>query len=114
MNSTSEFAPPELDLNLVRRLDRNGPRYTSYPTADRFVEAFGPESFRSWVDKRNIGGVTRGLSIYVHLPFCNTVCFYCACNKIATRDRAKAEHYLGYLAREIALQASLIRDRPLV
>jgi len=114
MNSTGESAPFELDLDLIRRLDRNGPRYTSYPTADRFVEAFGPENFRSWVEKRNIGGVTRGLSIYVHLPFCNTVCFYCACNKIATRDRSKADKYLGYLAREIELQAALYRDRPLV
>ena len=104
----------ELDLNLIRRLDRNGPRYTSYPTADRFVEAFGPDNFRSWVEKRNIGGVNRGLSIYVHLPFCSTLCFYCACNKIATRDRAKGERYLAYLEREIALQAALFRDRPLV
>ena len=114
MNSPAGILPFELDLNLIRRLDRNGPRYTSYPTADRFVEAFGPGNFRSWVDKRNIGGVTRGLSIYVHLPFCNTVCFYCACNKIATRDRAKGEKYLAYLTHEIAFQAALFRDRPLV
>ena len=76
MNNPGEFLPFELDLNLIRRLDRNGPRYTSYPTADRFVEAFGPDNLRSWVQKRNIGGVKRGLSIYVHLPFCSTVCFY--------------------------------------
>jgi oxygen-independent coproporphyrinogen-3 oxidase len=114
MNRTSDSLPFELDLSLIRRLDRNGPRYTSYPTADRFVEAFGPESFRAWVGKRNIGGLTRGLSIYVHLPFCNTVCFYCACNKIATRDHAKADKYLGYLARELGLQAPHFRDRPLV
>jgi oxygen-independent coproporphyrinogen-3 oxidase len=108
--------PPafELDLDLIRRLDCSGPRYTSYPTADRFVEAFGPDSFRSWVEKRNIGGLSRGLSIYVHLPFCSTLCFYCACNKIATRDRSKGERYLDYLEREIALQASVIGEGAVV
>ena len=106
--------PVEVDLDLIRRLDRNGPRYTSYPTADRFVEAFGPETYRSWAGKRNIGGIQRALSLYVHLPFCNTVCFYCACNKIATRDKSKSEKYLDYLAREIALQAALFRSDPAV
>lgn len=107
MNPPAAHLPFDVDLDLIRRLDCNGPRYTSYPTADRFVEAFGPDAYRSWVAKRNIGGIQRALSLYVHLPFCNTVCFYCACNKIATRDRSKAEKYLGYLAREIELQARL-------
>jgi len=106
--------PLEVDLDLIRRLDCHGPRYTSYPTADRFVEAFGPDSYRSWVDKRNIGGIQRALSLYVHLPFCSTVCFYCACNKIATRDHAKGAKYLEYLAREIELQSGLFRRDPLV
>ncbi|HXF65150.1 MAG TPA: oxygen-independent coproporphyrinogen III oxidase [Burkholderiales bacterium] len=103
-------APTEFDAELVRRFDRPGPRYTSYPTADRFVEAFGPEAYRTWAARRNIGGVQRPLSLYVHLPFCRDVCFYCACNKIVTRDRAKAARYLEYLDREIALQAELLRD----
>lgn len=107
MNPPAAHLPFDVDLDLIRRLDCNGPRYTSYPTADRFVEAFGPDAYRSWVAKRNIGGIQRALSLYVHLPFCNTVCFYCACNKIATRDRSKAEKYLGYLAHEIELQARL-------
>jgi oxygen-independent coproporphyrinogen-3 oxidase len=107
MSAPTNHLPFDVDLDLIRRLDCNGPRYTSYPTADRFVEAFGPDAYRSWVAKRNIGGIQRALSLYVHLPFCNTVCFYCACNKIATRDRTKAEKYLGYLAREIELQAPL-------
>lgn len=114
MNSVSDHLSFEVDLDLIRRLDRNGPRYTSYPTADRFVEAFGPEPYQSWVTKRNIGGIQRALSIYVHLPFCSTVCFYCACNKIITRDRTKGQKYLEYLAKEIALQAPLFRDDPLV
>lgn len=99
--------PFEFDPDLIRRLDRNGPRYTSYPTADRFGEDFGPEAYKSWVAKRNIGGVRRALSLYVHLPFCSTLCFYCACNKIATKDRNKGRRYFDYLLREIEMQSAL-------
>ncbi len=106
--------PVEVDLDLIRRMDRNGPRYTSYPTADRFVEAFGPEVYKSWVARRNIGGIRRALSIYVHLPFCSTICFYCACNKVVTRDRGKGEKYLDYLFREIDLQGPLFSEDRLV
>jgi oxygen-independent coproporphyrinogen-3 oxidase len=101
------FPSVEIDLDLIRRFDRTGPRYTSYPTADRFVDAFGPDAYRAWAERRNIGGLQRGLSIYVHLPFCSTICFYCACNKVVTRDRGKGEKYLHYLARELAMQAPL-------
>lgn len=66
---------------MIRKYDVSGPRYTSYPTADRFVEAFGETQFRHWIDKRNIGGISQLLSVYVHLPFCDTICFYCGCNK---------------------------------
>lgn len=113
MNTVLEFPnslPIEVDLDLIRRMDRNGPRYTSYPTADRFVEAFGPEVYQSWVARRNIGGIRRALSIYVHLPFCSTICFYCACNKVVTRDRSKGVKYLEYLFREIDLQGPLFKD----
>ena len=102
------------DADLVRRFDRNGPRYTSYPTADRFGEAFGEEAYRAWAARRNIGGIRRPLSLYVHLPFCRDVCFYCACNKIVTRDAEKAAGYLEYLGKEIDLQAALFRDDPRV
>jgi oxygen-independent coproporphyrinogen III oxidase len=102
----------EVDLDLIRRLDRNGPRYTSYPTADRFVDSFGPETYRTWAARRNIGGAHRNLSLYVHLPFCNTICFYCACNKVVTRDRSKGNKYLEYLYREIDMQAELFRSDP--
>ncbi len=99
--------PFEFDLDLIRRLDRTGPRYTSYPTADRFATQFGPQAYRSWVSRRNTAGVQRALSLYVHLPFCSTLCFYCACNKIATRDRNKGRRYLDYLYREIEMQSAL-------
>jgi len=102
----------EFDEELIRHFDRNGPRYTSYPTADRFVEAFGEESYRTWAERRNIGGVQRPLALYVHLPFCRDVCYYCACNKIVTRDQEKAANYLRYLGKEIELQAAFFRDDP--
>ncbi len=112
--ATDHNLPMEVDLDLIRRMDRNGPRYTSYPTADRFIEAFGPKVYESWVARRNIGGIRRALSIYVHLPFCSTICFYCACNKVVTRDRGKGEKYLGYLFREIDLQGPLFHNDKLV
>ncbi|HYA20913.1 MAG TPA: radical SAM protein, partial [Burkholderiales bacterium] len=110
----SQFVPDPMgvDVDLLLRLERNGPRYTSYPTADRFVEAFGPDAYRIWTAKRNIGGIIRPLSLYVHLPFCSSPCFYCACNKIITRDRSQAAQYLRYLYREIAMQGELFRTDP--
>jgi oxygen-independent coproporphyrinogen-3 oxidase len=102
------------DPDLIRRLDRNGPRYTSYPTADRFQPSYTAESYRGWALRRNQGGIARPLSLYVHIPFCGTICFYCGCNKVVTRDRSKAELYLGYLEREARLQGSLMRGGPKV
>ena len=91
-----------IDPVLIRKYDVSGPRYTSYPTADRFVEAFGEEAFRHWLGKRNIGGIQQPLSVYVHLPFCGTICYYCACNKVITRDREKSAKYIKYLDLELA------------
>jgi len=96
------------DPQTIRRFDINGPRYTSYPTADRFVEAFGAEASRLWLGKRNIGAISRQLSLYFHIPFCNTICYYCACNKIITKDHGRSAKYLKYLARELALQSSYL------
>jgi oxygen-independent coproporphyrinogen-3 oxidase len=97
-----------VDLELIRRLDKNGPRYTSYPTADRFVEAFNAELYSQWVLKREIGGIARPLSLYIHIPFCNTLCFYCACNKVITKDRSKSAEYVRYLIKEMAMQTKLL------
>lgn len=92
-----------IDANLIRQFDRAGPRYTSYPTADRFVEAFDGDAYRRALEERNIGILARPLSLYVHLPFCNTICYYCACNKIITKDHGRSAKYLRYLDREMAL-----------
>lgn len=94
------------DPEIIRRFDINGPRYTSYPTADRFVEAFDAEALKLWLGKRNIGGISRPLSLYFHIPFCNTICYYCACNKIITKDHGRSAKYLKYLGKEMALQAA--------
>ena len=93
------------DPQLIRRFYVNGPRYTSYPTADRFVEAFSADVYRHWLGQRTIGGISRPLSLYVHIPFCNTICYYCACNKIITKDHGRSAKYLKYLAKEVALQS---------
>jgi oxygen-independent coproporphyrinogen-3 oxidase len=92
-----------IDPVLIRKHDVSGPRYTSYPTADRFVEAFGEGMFRHWLEQRGLGGSTLPLSLYLHLPFCDTVCYYCACNKVVTRDHGRSAKYIKYLGRELAL-----------
>ena len=100
----------EFDAELIARLSKSGPRYTSYPTADRFSDAFGYRDFLHAVaDVRTRGGARplSPLSIYLHIPFCDTVCYYCACNKIVTKKRDKAATYLSYLKREIAMQGRL-------
>ncbi|HUL94930.1 MAG TPA: oxygen-independent coproporphyrinogen III oxidase [Usitatibacter sp.] len=97
-----------LDERLLRKYGGNGPRYTSYPTADRFVEAFDEAAYRHWLANRNVGGFSRPLGLYVHVPFCDTICFYCACNKITTRDRARAHKYVRYVERELALVAGAL------
>ena len=102
----------DVDLDLISKLDRNGPRYTSYPTADRFKGRFEAGKYAIWAARRNLTGEPRPLSLYVHLPFCRSLCYYCACNKIVTRDNNKAAKYLRYLEREIALQAPLFRTTP--
>lgn len=95
----------KFDLDLIHRYDKAGPRYTSYPTALELHEGFGDKEYREHILKSNeVGG---HLSLYFHIPFCDTVCFYCACNKIITKNRKHAEPYLNNLFKEITLQGSL-------
>ena len=90
---------------LLSRFDIAGPRYTSFPTADRFVEAFGPEDYTLALQQRKAHSGARALplSLYVHVPFCESLCYYCACNKIVTKHHEKAVQYLDYLRREVAM-----------
>ena len=100
------------DAELIQRYDKSGPRYTSYPTAVQFHEAFGADRYAAWTEHTNGEPIPRPLSLYFHIPFCDTVCFYCACNKIATKDRGKAVPYLEHLHREIQMQGALFdKDR---
>ena len=89
---------------LLKRFDVPGPRYTSYPTADRFVEAFTEGDYIQALEQRRAGSLALPLSIYVHIPFCESVCYYCACNKVITKHHERAAEYLRYLSREVELQ----------
>ena len=103
----------EFDPELIRRYDASGPRYTSYPTAVQFSEAFDSARYRAIAQVTNTGTQAAPLSLYFHIPFCDTVCFYCACNKIITKNRSGAIPYLEQLFREIDLQGALFdRNRP--
>lgn len=97
------------DEALIRRFDINGPRYTSYPTADRFGPEFEAEAYRRQLEQRRENPESRRpFSLYFHLPFCTTICYYCACNKIITKDHGRSAKYLKYLGRELALQTSFL------
>jgi oxygen-independent coproporphyrinogen-3 oxidase len=95
----------EFDPELIKRYDKAGPRYTSYPTALELHDGFTENEYRWHIAKSNaVGGP---LSLYFHIPFCDTVCYYCACNKIVTKNRQHAEPYVNNLCKEIALLGSL-------
>lgn len=106
---------PPFDADLLRRYDRPGPRYTSYPTAPHFSEKFDARAYREVARASNADPIPRALSLYVHVPFCLSPCFYCGCNRIITRDLGRGEKYLGQLQQEIGLVAPLFdRDREVV
>ena len=103
------------DAGLLRRYDRPGPRYTSYPTAPQFNADFGEAALREVARASNEDPIPRPLSLYVHVPFCFSPCFYCGCNRIITRDLSRGRAYLERLEREIALMAPLFdRDREVI
>ena len=95
--------------DLLQKFDVPGPRYTSYPTADRFVEAFGADDYVQALQQRRAGmakTTAMPLSLYVHIPFCESLCYYCACNKIITKHHNRAAEYLRYLSREVDLHVA--------
>ena len=94
-----------LDDALIAKYDQSGPRYTSYPTAVQFHEGFTAQDYARIAEQSNATG--KPLSLYFHIPFCDTICFYCACNKVATKDRGKGHEYLQRLHKEIELQGRL-------
>lgn len=110
--STTEFSAEAVsaDLELAAKYSRPGPRYTSYPTAPQFVENFPKEPYRKWLDADS-SHQNAPLSLYVHLPFCHDICYYCACNKEVTREKGVARAYLQRLEKEIHLQSELVGNR---
>ncbi len=102
---------PEFDRKLIASLPASGPRYTSYPTADRFHSGFGETEYQKALALRGMGALNKPLSLYIHIPFCNTICYYCGCNKIITKDKSRADAYLEYLEREMDLLAPHLNGR---
>lgn len=93
----------EISEELIRRFDSLGPRYTSYPTADRFDTGFTVRDYAHYLSQRSAAVNKPPLSLYIHIPFCASLCYYCACNKVITKDRSKSAIYLSYLEKELLL-----------
>ena len=103
------------NTDLIKRYDVAGPRYTSYPTAVQFMEGFDAETYRRFTAASNSELIPKPLSLYVHLPFCKSLCYYCGCMKKVTRHETQADQYLQLLDREIALQGALFdHDRDVI
>lgn len=102
----------EFDLKKFKKYDKPGPRYTSYPTAPQFTEQFTKQDFLDEVIKTNYGENLPPLSLYFHLPFCDTLCYFCGCNMIITRNRSRVNEYVQYVKNEIdILRPYLLPDR---
>ncbi len=101
------FPDIEISETLIRRFDHSGPRYTSYPTADRFKSGFNEQTYLAYLARRAAAqaGANPPLSVYVHLPFCESLCYFCACNKVITQDHGRSAQYLDYLDKEMDLVA---------
>ena len=104
------ITPPPFDADLLRRYDRPGPRYTSYPTAPQFSGQFSEANLLDVIKRSNEDPIPRPLSIYVHIPFCASPCFYCGCNRIITRDEKRGEKYLEDLRKEVVMVAPLFES----
>ncbi len=100
------------DKELIRRYDTFGPRYTSYPTAVQFTADCGVDDYLNWAKESNEDPIPAPLSLYLHIPFCDTICYYCGCSKVITKDKSKAAPYIKLLKQEIELQGALFaKDR---
>ena len=102
----------EVDLEKFKKYDKPGPRYTSYPTAPHFNEGFTRENYLDEIIKTNYGEGLPNLSLYFHLPFCDTLCYFCGCNMIITRNRDRVKDYIKYLKKEIDMvRTYILADR---
>ncbi len=108
LNFPIQQVPTTINRDLIARYNLSGPRYTSYPTALQFTDDFTRADYDQALRKI---APDAPFSIYAHMPFCATLCYYCACNKIITKDRNKSITYVEYLKREIALHAKALKTR---
>ncbi len=97
-----------VDIEVLKKYDRSGPRYTSYPTAPYFTEEIGPEDYQAHIAKDDREKGNEPISLYFHLPFCDTLCYFCGCNMMVTRNRSKIDTYIDYLEKEMTLIGPLI------
>ncbi len=110
MYSQHPIGTLEVDIDVIRHFDIKTPNYPLYPSIDYFIDAFDASVHANWADNRKIGGTRRPLSIYVHIPFCRSLCFYCKYNHIITNKKANIEKYTSFLLREIKLQEKLFQN----
>jgi len=110
-HESAVFPAIEIPEELIRRFDSFGPRYTSYPTADRFHAEFNADSYISYLKERDGLSNKPPLSLYIHIPFCASLCYYCACNKVITKDRSRSAIYLTYLEKELKLVTQHLSQR---
>ena len=114
MSSSSRAAAPvEVDIDLLGRLDCIAPRYTSYPTAERFVTTFRAAAYKAWTQKRSISA-TRRLALYVQMPYCASLRRSAGSGKAPVVDKTETARYLHYLCREAGMHGALFADRPCV
>lgn len=110
--SKDHIKAPTISTELLQQYDVPGPRYTSYPTADRFVEAFNDSAYAETLKLRQVNRSGLPLSLYIHMPFCESLCFFCACNKIVTKNHERGAEYLSYLFREVDLHLQYLGKKP--
>lgn len=103
-----------IDTELLKKYSRPGPRYTSYPTAPVFSDTFTPIDYKTEIERTNSVDAPPPLSLYFHIPFCDTLCYFCGCNMMVTRDRQKINTYIHYMKKELALLRPLINDKRIV
>ena len=97
----------DFDPNLIKKYDKAGPRYTSYPTAPQFTSSYNAETLKNCIERSNTEMIPTPLSLYIHIPYCDTICYYCACNKIITKDHSVSNEYLDLLEKEMAMLSPL-------
>ena len=104
----------DFDPGLIKKYDKSGPRYTSYPTAPQFSTEYTADTLKSCIERSNREIIPAPLSLYIHIPYCDTICYYCACNKIITKNHTVSNEYLDLLEAEMQMISPLFdKDREL-